>query len=113
MALLTRTDLSIAGSVPSYVAVSSSDTFPVDQYTFIHVKNGGGSSDTVAIDSLIACSQGVDHDGGSAVANGSEKMFSGFNPSRFANASGVATITHSFTTSVTCAVFRVPPATQV
>ena len=109
MALLTRTDLTIAGVTPAYVAVAASDTFPVDDRTFIHVKNAGGSSDTVVIDSVLACNMGVDHDGGGSVpATTGDKMFGPFSQTRFGTSTGVATITHSFTTSVTCAVFRLP-----
>ena len=108
MATLTVQDSTIAGFTPSYGAVASSDEFPNDGNTIIHVKNGGGSPDTVAIDSLLACNQGSDHNGGSSVTNGSEKVFGPFNMTRFNNTNGRVTITHSFTTSVTCAVIRLP-----
>jgi hypothetical protein len=110
MATLTVQDLSIAGLAPVYSAVSSSDEFPNDGRTVIYVKNGGGSPDTVAIDSLEACNQGSDHNGGSAVTNGTEKCFGPFSMTRFNNSNGRVTITHSFTTSVTCAVLRLPAA---
>ncbi len=104
MALLTVQQSTIAGFVPSYSAVSASDTFPTNGKTFIYVKNGGASPDTVAINSITACSQGFDHDGGSVVTNATEKCFGPFDPARFMDANGVVTVTHSFTTSVTCAV---------
>ncbi len=104
MALLTVQQSTIAGFVPTYSAVSASDTFPTNGKTFLYVKNGGASPDTVAIDSVTACNQGADHDGGSVVTNATEKCFGPFDPGRFMNASGLVTVTHSFTTSVTCAV---------
>ena len=108
MALLTVQNATIAGLAPSYGAVSSSDTFPNDGRTVIYVKNGGGSPDTVAIDSLEACNQGSDHDGGGSVTNGAEKVFGPFDMTRFNNSNGQVTVTNSFTTSVTCAVLRLP-----
>lgn len=109
MALLTVQDLTIAGVVPSYTAVSSSDTFPLgNDKVWVHVKNGGGSPDTVAIDAVTNCSQGFDHDGGSSVTNGTEKMFLVSPASRFMGTGGTATITHTFTTSVTIGVFKLP-----
>jgi hypothetical protein len=109
MALLTVQALDIVGVAPSFVAVSSSDEFPNDGKTVIEVKNGGGSSDTVTIDSLEACNQGSDHNGGSSVpATTGDKVFGPFPMSRFNNSNGRVTITHSFTTSVTCAVYRLP-----
>lgn len=108
MAILTVQDTTIAGVVPSYVAVAASDSFANGGRTIIHVKNGGASADVVAIDSLTACNQGADHDGGSSVAAGAEKMFGPFDSTRFNDANGRVTITHSFITSVTCAVWRLP-----
>jgi hypothetical protein len=108
MATLTVQNLSIAGVAPTYSAVASSDVFANDGRTVIYVKNAGGSPDTVAIDSLVACNQGSDHDGGGSVTNGTEKCFGPFDPTRFNNSNGQVTITHSFLTSVTCAVLRLP-----
>lgn len=108
MALLTVQNSSITGFVPTYSAVSSSDTFANDGRTILYVKNGGASPDVVNIDSQVACNQGADHDGGSSVTNATEKCFGPFEQTRFNTAAGVVTVTHSFTTSVTCAVIRLP-----
>jgi hypothetical protein len=108
MATLTVQASSIAGLAPTYGAVSSSDAFANDGRTVIYVKNAGGSSDTVAIDSLVPCNQGVDHNGGGVVANGTERVFGPFDTTRFNDTNAQVTITHSFITSVTCAVIRLP-----
>lgn len=108
MATLTVQNASSAGLAPTYVAVAASDVFANDGRTVIYVKNGGGSPDTVGIDSLVACNQGFDHDGGGSVTNGTEKVFGPFPASRFNNSNGQVTVTHSFLTSVTCAVIRLP-----
>lgn len=111
MATLTVQSTTQAGLAPSFSAVSSSDVFPNDGRTVIEVKNAGGSSDTVAINSIQACNQGFDHDaGGSVPATTGDRIFGPFDPSRFNDSNGQITITHSFTTSVTCAVFRLPAA---
>lgn len=106
MALLTAQQSTIAGLAPTYGAVSASDTFPNDGKTFIYVKNAGGSPDTVVIDSIAPCNQGADHNGGGSVTNGTEKCFGPFDTTRFNDSGGLITITHSFTTSVTCAVVK-------
>ena len=108
MALLTVQNSTIAGFVPTYGAVSASDTFPNDGRTILYIKNAGGSPDVVAIDSVTACNQGSDHDGGSSVTNATEKCFGPFDPTRFNTGTGVVTVTNSFITSVTCAVIRLP-----
>ena len=108
MATLTVQNSSIAGFVPTYGAVAASDVFANDGRTVIYIKNAGGSPDVVAIDSVVACNQGGDHDGGSSVTNATEKCFGPFEPTRFNNSNGRVVVTHSFLTSVTCAVIRLP-----
>jgi hypothetical protein len=50
MALLTLQSLSAPSLTPSYGAVSASDTVAaLDDRMFLHVKNAGGSPDTVTI----------------------------------------------------------------
>lgn len=106
MATLTVQQAAITGVTPTFVAVAASDVFANNGKTYIEVKNAGGSADTVTIDSLVACNQGTDHDGGGSVgATTGDKIFGPFDPTRFNNANGQVTITHSFTTSVTCTVF--------
>lgn len=105
MATLTVQQATINGVAPSYVAVAASDVFANNGKTYIHVKNGNAAADTVTIDSLTACNQGSDHDGTFAVpATTGERVFGPFDMSRFNNANGQVTVTHSVTSSVTCAV---------
>ena len=108
MATLTVQASAITGLQPTYTAVASSDVFANDGRTVIYIKNAGGSPDTVGIDSLVACNQGSDHDGGGSVTNATEKVFGPFDPTRFNNSNGQVTVTNSFLTSVTCAVIRLP-----
>lgn len=109
MATLTVQTLSIAGVTPTFGPVAASDVFANDGRTVIEVKNANAGADTVAIDSIVACNQGGDHDGGSVVAaTTGDKIFGPFDPTRFNNSNGQVTITHSVTSSVTCAVYRLP-----
>jgi hypothetical protein len=108
MATLTVQNTSITGTAETYAAVAASDVFANDGRTIIRVVNAGGSPDTVGIDSTTTCNYGFDHDGGGSVTNGTSKTFGPFDPSRFNNSNGQVTVTHSFTTSVTCAVIRLP-----
>ena len=105
MALLSVQAMASAGLQATYGAVSASDTADVSNgHTFLHVKNGGASSDTVTVvtpgtvDGLAITDRTV------TVANGTEK-FIPLNPATYTDpATGLATITHSYTTSVTCAL---------
>lgn len=109
MAALTTQTINRAGVTPSYTAVSASDTFTGGAGVFLHVKNAGGSPDTVAVavpgsspaPNLTISSVSV------SVTNGQERMIGPF-PANFFNdpTTGVATVTHSFTTTVTVGVFN-------
>lgn len=107
MALLTTQTLTKAGVVPSYGAVSSSDTITADSGLVLHVKNGGGSTDTVTLtDSGVTPGGSAATNPTVAVAAGAEKLIA--IPASFQSSStGLVTVAHSFTTSVTCAVFRI------
>jgi hypothetical protein len=114
MAAYTVQNFVVAGAVPSYTAVSASDTFaPVsDEPHILHVKNAGGSPDSVVIDDPTSVDPGsstsFNPDVTVSVANGAEK-FIRIDPRRFKNTgTGNVTVTHSFTTSVTAAVFVAP-----
>lgn len=108
MALLTVQTISLPSLTPSYGAVSGSDTMTVyDDRTFLHVKNAGGSSDTVTI--VIP---GNDQFGSaipdptvSVPATTGDRMIP-LNPAMADPTTGLITITHSFTTTVTCALVR-------
>ena len=93
---------------PAYVSAAASDVFPNDGKTFLHVKNAGGSPDSVVVNSVTPCDQGADHDVTVSVTNAQERMIGPFPPARFNDANGNVTVTHSFLTSVTVAALRLP-----
>ncbi len=106
MALLTLRPMSTASSVITYSAVSASDTFPLDGAgkTFIHIKNAGASPDNVTIVTSGTVGPGLAiADLSFTVTNATERFVGPLDPALYA-VDGIATITHSFTTSVTCAV---------
>lgn len=112
MAQLTVQDAVVSGLTPSYGAVSASDYFvPKGSEKYIlHVKNGGGSADSVVINDPNSASPSsataFNADVTVSVPNGQERMIA-LDPARFIDpATGRIDITHSFTTSVTCAVVR-------
>lgn len=108
MALLSTQSISRTGLNPSYTAVAASDTFVPDRYTFLHVKNGGGSPDTCAVQVLTGDPPGLTiSDVSVSVTNGQERMIGPLPANFFADPStGLGTVTHSFTTSVTVGVFN-------
>lgn len=110
MAALTSTQSSLAGTAPIPVLVSASDTIAATQFgptgVDVRVINAGGSPDTVTIvDPNITVMGSAATSPTASVTNGTTKVV--FVPLSAINQSTqVATITHSFTTTVTCEVWR-------
>lgn len=111
MATYTVQAPATTGTTPTFTAVSASDTFTPSNggVHFLYVKNAGGSSDTVVVDDPNSTLEGAasfNPDLSVSVPNAQERIIR-IDPARFKNAStGLITVTHSFTTSVTAAVFR-------
>jgi hypothetical protein len=110
MAALTATAITLAGVAPSPVAVAASDTIAEAQFgsngIVVRVINGGASSDTVTItDPNLTAMGSAATNPTVAVANGTSKMIAigrnAINPS-----TGVATIAHSYTTTVTIEAWK-------
>lgn len=108
MALLTAQQIAVTGSTPSYAAVSASDTIQPDgnDNLFLHVKNGGGSPDTVTV-VIPGVYLGVNIADltVSVPATTGDRMIA-IPAAAMDPATGLITVTHSFTTSVTQGLFR-------
>jgi hypothetical protein len=108
VALLTLQTISQPNITPSYGAVSASDTMVVtDDRYFLHVKNAGGSSDTatVVIPGNDQFGSAIPDPTHTVAATTGDKMIP-LSPAMADPATGLITVTHSFTTSVTCALLR-------
>jgi hypothetical protein len=108
VALLTVQNITRTGVTPTYAAVAASDTFTPDANTFIHVKNAGGSPDTCALVVAAGDPPGLTiADVSVSVTNAQERMIGPLPANFFADpTTGLCTVTHSFTTSVTAGVFK-------
>jgi hypothetical protein len=108
MTLLASQTIVRTGLTPAYTAVTASDTFPPDAQAFLHVKNAGGSPDVCVIAVAGGDPPGlVIADNSVSVTNAQERMIGPLPAQFFADpTTGLATVTHSFTTSVTSGVFR-------
>jgi len=108
MALLTTQNIARTAITPTYGSVAATDTFTPDAQTFIHVKNAGASSDTCAIQVLQGDPPGLTiADISISITNGTERIIGPFPANYFADpTTGYATVTHSFTTTVTVGVFK-------
>lgn len=111
MAALTATQPTAAGATYALAAVSASDTISQAQLgsngAYLIVTNGGGSPDTVAISdggSTPAGNAGASS--GGSVTNATSKVFY-ISPRAVNLSTGVVTVTHSFTTSVTYALLPI------
>lgn len=101
MALLTNVQQIGFGTLMVPAAVSASDTFVADSRGLIlEVINGGGSPDTVTVvdPGLTAAGSAATNPSASVAAGARREFLLG---SQFQNTSGIITVTHSFTTSVT------------
>lgn len=108
VALLTMQQVTITGTTPSYGAVSSSDTVIPDDGVFLIVKNAGGTSDNCTVVVPGSTYGQANPDIVTAVPITTGERWIGPLSQQYADPStGLITITHSFTTSVTCALVRV------
>lgn len=112
MALLTAQVMARTGLAPAYGAVAASDTITpiVGSLLFLHVKNANAAADTVTI------VDGGRTPAGSAASNPTvtvpastgDRMI-GPLPATLADpTTGLITVQHSVTASVTCALVQVP-----
>lgn len=113
MAALTAITPVVGGVTSTGAAVSSSDT--IDQSVlgqrgaYLEIINGGGSSDTVTIKDFGTTAAGNSLSSNQytvAVANGTSKIIH-IKPLQYDPVTGLVTITHSFTTSVTYKLYPV------
>jgi hypothetical protein len=108
LTLLSTQTISRTGVTPAYTAVTGSDTFVPGSGVFIHVKNAGGSPDSCVIAVLQGDPPGLTiADNTVSVTNAQERMIGPLPANFFADpTTGLATVTHSFTTSVTSGIFN-------
>lgn len=107
---LTVQTISRSGIAPSYASgdAANGHQFSNNGKTFLHVKNGGGSSITVTIqtpgsvDGLAVADRTV------TVANGAEKMIGPFPTTTYNQSGGLVYVDLSADTSVTLAAFYLP-----
>lgn len=113
MADITPAVISRAGALVSLVAAAGGGDAIVGNAgkTYLHVKNGGGSSITVTlpfnstavVDGQAATSKTV------TVANGTEKVIGPFPPSLYNDVNGKVQVTYSGVTTVTVGAFTLSP----
>jgi hypothetical protein len=108
MTLLATQNIVRTGLSPAYTAVTASDTFIPDAQAFIHVKNAGGSPDVCVCVVATGDPPGLTiSDNSVSETNAQERMIGPLPANFFADpTTGLCTVTHSFTTSVTSGVFK-------
>lgn len=108
MAALSAITPTLSGATSTGAAVAASDTIAQallgSRGAFLEIINAGGSSDTITISDNGTTQAGNSLASnavtGLSVANGASKVFF-ISPLQVNPSTGVVTITHSFTTSVT------------
>jgi hypothetical protein len=108
MALLALQQVTITGTTPSYGAVASADTLVPDGRAFLIVKNASGTSDNavVVVPGTTYGQNNPDVTVAVPITTG-ERWIGPMTPELADPATGLITITHSQTASVTCAYVRV------
>lgn len=108
MAVLTTQTIVPTGLLPTYAAAAGGgDKVTPGNDTFIHVKNGGGSSITVTVDNVVPSNYGTDADLVVVVANGSERMIGPLPTPRFQSLTdGLVNVTYTGVTTVTVAAIK-------
>lgn len=111
MALLSKQTVGLGGLAPAYTAASASDTFPPGNNVFLHVKNGGGTADTVSIVTPgNVQGQAISDISVVVPATTGDRMIGPLPGGLVADTTtGLATVTHSSVTSVTVAVLELDP----
>lgn len=108
MALLTMQQVVITGTTPSYGAVAASDTVVPDERAFLIVKNASGTQDNAVVVVPGSTYGQANPDVTTAVPiTTGERWIGPLVPALADPTTGLITITHSQTTSVTCAYVRV------
>jgi hypothetical protein len=107
--LLSPQQVGITGTTPSYGAVSASDTIvPDSDRMFLIVKNGNASAD-----SCVVVIPGNEYGQArpdvtvSVPGSGGERWIGPFTPDMADPVTGLVTITHSVTATVTAALVRI------
>lgn len=106
MALLTKQQISLAGLEAVYSAAAASDTIGdagVGGTKILHVKNGGGSDDTITI-VVPGTYLGVNITDPTVVVTAGEERFIAIPKEAIDPSTGLVTVQHSFVTSVTQAL---------
>lgn len=108
MALLAIQQVGITGTTPSYGPVAASDTIVPDGRAFLIVKNGNASPDScVVVTPGSTFGQANPDVTVSVPATTGERWIGPMVPELADPTTGLITVTHSVTTTVTCALVRV------
>lgn len=108
MALLSIQQVAITGTTPSYGAVASTDTIVPDDRAFLIVKNASGTADNVVVVVPGTTYGQANPDVTTTVPITTGERWIGPMTAALADpTTGLISVTHSQTTSVTCALVRV------
>ena len=109
MTLLATQTIVRTGLTPAYTTVTASDTFIPGAQVFLHVKNVSGTNDTCVVQVLAGDPPGLTIADISVTVplTTGDKMIGPLPSQFFADpTTGLATVTHTQTTSVTSGVFN-------
>lgn len=103
MATYTVQQIDLDGETTDLVAVASSDQFPNNGKTYLHVKNTNAATRTITVNSTTNCDQGFDHDVAVVIAATTGDVKIGpFPTARFGT---TVTVSYTATANVTAGAF--------
>lgn len=109
MTTLTVQNIARTGLAPAYAAVAAADEFPNEGATYLHVKNGSGSSINVTVTSKASAPVGTAQANVVvAVPAAGERIIGPFPPAAFNNTNGRVEVAYSAIATVTAAAIYQP-----
>lgn len=107
MALMTTQVVAIAGTTPSYATPTVSDTINPDINLFLHVKTTTNGDTVTLVDPSRTPAGAASANLTVVLGTSTERFIGPLDPDLTNPATGLITVTHSVTTGVTAALFRI------
>jgi hypothetical protein len=106
MALMAVQVISVAGLTPAYATPTASDTISPDVNLFLHVKTTTNADTVTLVDASRTPAGAASANLTVALGTSTERMIGPLDPDLASQSTGLITVTHSSTTGVTAALFR-------
>lgn len=107
MALMSAQVVSVAGLTPAYATPTASDTITPDVNLFLHVKTTTNADTVTLVDASRTPAGAASANLTVALGTSTERFIGPLDSDLASTSTGLITVTHSTTTGVTAALFRI------